>query len=143
AAGALAAPYLAERLKPTAVPAEKCDKLLADLDSDDFDARTAAAAELEKLGGAAVPPLERLLAGRPPAEPRRRPGERLAKGVGRARAAHDFTPEQLREQRAVEVLEGVDRPEARNALDALARGAADLRLLWEARAALARLARRQ
>jgi hypothetical protein len=48
-------------------------------------------------------------------------------------------PEDLRHIRAVEVLEGLGTPEARNLLEELAKGAADATLTREAKASLRRL----
>jgi RNA polymerase sigma factor (sigma-70 family) len=138
AAPASSAPYLAGRLKPAvSVRAERLHALIADLDADDFKVRSAAADELAKAGKAAEPALKKLLEGKPSVEVRQR-----AEALLRQLQTRIPTPEQLRELRAVEVLERLDRAEARKALEALANGAPDARLTEDARAALARLARR-
>jgi RNA polymerase sigma factor (sigma-70 family) len=140
AAPASVAPYLARRLKPTpSVPAARLKKLLADLDADDFDARSGASAELEKLGRLAEPALKRLLEGKPSPEARRR-AQAILKRV--KLSPRSLSRLQLRDLRALEVLEGLARPEARKALEALARGAAGDLLTEQARAALRRQGRR-
>jgi hypothetical protein len=64
--------------------------------------------------------------------------EELLEGVREAAVA----PENLRNLRAVETLEHIGTPEAREVLKLLANGAAAARLTREAKAALERLARR-
>src|SRR5262249_51642042 len=64
---------LKKRLKPAeARDAARLKKLLADLDSDSFDERQAADAELAKLGGRIEPALRRTLQEKPSAEVRKR-----------------------------------------------------------------------
>ena len=52
------------------------------------------------------------------------------------------SPDELRALRAVEVLEHVGTPEARQVLEGLTQGAPEARLTQEAKASLERLARR-
>jgi HEAT repeat protein len=116
---------------------ERLARLIADLDSGQFDVRRKAAAELQRLGELAGPALRQALAGRPSPEVRRSVGPLLAQ------LEHDqHSPERLRGLRAVAVLEHVGTPAARQALEGLSHGAEGARLTEEARAALARLARR-
>jgi RNA polymerase sigma factor (sigma-70 family) len=125
------------RLKAAeAVPAERLRKLLAALDSQKRPERTAAAAELRSLGDRARAALEAALAKGPTEEARRRL-ERLLEA-----AWQDRSPEVLRGRRAVEVLERLATAEARQVLEALARGAPEARLTQEARVVLGRLAGR-
>jgi WD40 repeat protein len=127
---------LRARLKPAEpVPTERLGKLIAALDAAKHRERVAATAELRGLGDRAVAALEAALAKRPTDEQRRRIGQLLEA------AAQDRSPETLRGVRAVEVLEGLGTPQARQLLEALARGAPGVRLTEEARAALRRLAR--
>jgi RNA polymerase sigma factor (sigma-70 family) len=134
AAPASAAPFLAERLKPAAPPpAERLNQLVADLDSDDFPTREAAAKELGRLGLSAGPVLRKLLDGKPSLEARLRAEALLQRFDGEPRA-----PEALRDLRAVEVLEGLGRREAREVLEALAGLDRGYWLPREAQAALQR-----
>jgi WD40 repeat protein len=124
------------RLKAAeAVPGERLRKLLAALDSPKHQERTAATAELRSLGDRARVALEAALAKGPTEEARRRLEQLLEA------AWQDRSPELLRGRRAVEVLERLATAEARQVLEALSRGAPEVRLTQEARAALQRLAR--
>jgi WD40 repeat protein len=124
-------PFLSARVHPIPPPdAAQVARLIADLDSDRFEMRERASRELEKLGGLAKPALRKTLAGEPSGEVRRRLEKLLAKGDDAA---------YLPEQRAVEVLEHIATPEARELLRTLGGGAADARLTREAKAALKRL----
>jgi RNA polymerase sigma factor (sigma-70 family) len=128
--------FLKDHLRPAAAAdAKRIDRLLADLDSEEFAVRDKAAKALEQMGDAAEPALRKLLAGRPSADVRRRAEELLA-GFGPA-----GSPEQLRGARALEVLEHVGTDEAKKLLEELARGAPEARLTREAKAALDRLKR--
>jgi hypothetical protein len=135
-APAEAVPWLRDHLRPVpavAVDAKRLDRLLAELDSDDFAVRGRATREIEAFGELAQPALERVLAGTPSAEVRARV-EELAERCAPARS-----PERLRGLRAIEVLEQVGTAEARAVLVALAKGAPEARLTREAKAALERL----
>jgi hypothetical protein len=102
--------------------------LVRSLDADEFRQRESAYEELEKLKEAAEPALREALEAKPSPEVRRRLAELLEKTSG----------EWLRTRRAVEALELSGSPEARQVLEALARGAAGARLTREATAALRR-----
>jgi WD40 repeat protein len=128
---------VADRVRPvSAVDDERVAKLIADLGGK-FDDRRKAAAELERLGELAVPHLRKALEGKPPLDVRQRVEQLLDKV-----AAHKPQPEQLRELRAVELLELAGTPEAKRVLDALAKGAAGARLTRDAKAAADRMAAR-
>ncbi len=127
-------------LKGKLAPARPADpkqvaRLIADLDSDDFAARDRASQELGRLDEAAESQMRAALKGRRSAESRRRLEELLAR-LG------DWPPERLRVARAVEVLERVGTPPAREVLRALADGEPEAWLTREARAALGRLSAR-
>jgi hypothetical protein len=114
---------------------ERIERLIADLDSDDFDTRTKASKELAELGELAVPALRKALAKGPPAEGRRRMDD-LVKQWESAKAAP--RGETLRMLRAVAALERAGTPEARRVLEALAAGAPEAGLTQEAQAAAGR-----
>ena len=86
AAPAQTASFLGERLRPArSAKKEEVDRLIADLDSDDFQIRDKATSELDELGDTVQPALRKVIAGQPSAEVRSQseppPGE-----VGDARA---------------------------------------------------------
>jgi hypothetical protein len=108
-------PFLKDRLKPVPVDRVKVRRLLADLDSDDFAARTAATAGLAELGSAIEPELRQELKRDVSLEARRRLQELLAPFDG-----GPLSPEQVRAVRAVQALERMNGAEARAALEALA-----------------------
>jgi hypothetical protein len=138
AAGGQAVPFLKARLRPApALDLGGIDRLLADLDSDEFAVREQATRGLRQLGEGARPALRKALAGTASAEQRRRL-KALLQELGGVRS-----PELLRELRSVEVLEQVGTPGARQVLESLAGGGADARLTREAKASLERLAGRR
>jgi WD40 repeat protein len=122
----------------SAVPAtdpKVVQRLLQDLDTDEFDLRQKAEEQLQKLGDRATAGLQRFLDSKPPLEAAHR-AERLL-----AAAESANTPERLRMLRSVTVLEKIGTPEARKVLQAWSRGAEGALLTREARAALHRLQR--
>jgi hypothetical protein len=123
--------------KQSAVDAARLARLVADLDADEFDRREAASAELARLGRLVESALRRALEDRPSPELRKR-AEALLGKLG-DRPGHL----ELQAVRAVEVLELIGTPEARQVIESLARGAASAWVDEEARAALDRLARRE
>lgn len=133
-----AVPYLKERLRP-AVPAElePARRLIADLDSNSFEAREQATRKLESLGESAELALQQALDGKPPLEVLRRIERLLAKIAQRV-----ATPEQLRVLRAIAVLEWQGTAEARQVLANLAEGVSGAWTAQEAKAALERLGKR-
>jgi len=134
AAPARSVPLLRERMRPVAPPGEReVAKLLAGLDSDDFDQREKATAALEALNERAAPALRGALKDAKPEAKRRL--QALLDKLDEARP----TADQLRDVRAVEVLEYVGGDEARRVLEALAKGMPEARLTRAARAALERM----
>jgi predicted NACHT family NTPase len=123
---------LGERLQPAAPLPQSFTRWVADLGDEEFAVRQKATEDLIKVGSLAEPGLREALQGSPSLEVRRRLEgllDRLAK-------------EQLREVRALEVLEYLGTPEAQQLLTRLAEGAPEARLTREAKAALKRLQRR-
>jgi RNA polymerase sigma factor (sigma-70 family) len=130
-------PFVAELLRPVGVvDASLIEKRIAELDSDNFAIRKAAAAALADMGGQAEPALRRAVEGKPSAELRRQVGMLLA-------GLHSVPPaETVRTLRAIAVLERIGTPDALLVLRKLAGGAAAARETRDAKIALARLARR-
>ncbi len=127
-----AAKLLREKLKPVEkVEVETIRKWIRDLDSDDFKTREAAQKSLEKLGDRAANMMRATLQESPSAEVRARLSRLL-------KALETPTPVQLRQQRAVEVLERIGSAQGKAILVDLARGAAGARLTIEAEASLTR-----
>jgi HEAT repeat protein len=112
--------------------------LLAELDDERFKVRERATRALEKLAETAEPPLKKALAGDPSPEARRR-----IEGVLDKLKKDRLNPpaDRTRLVRAVEVLELIGSAEARQVLNALARGAPEAQITLEAKTALERLSR--
>ncbi|MCE9564456.1 MAG: PQQ-binding-like beta-propeller repeat protein [Planctomycetes bacterium] len=121
-----------------AVPAptapDRIAKLIKDLDDEDFPVRSAAVKELDAIGGEASSQLRAAIEKSSSAEVRKLAGEVLTRIETNAPKADD-----LRMLRAIEVLEGLASPEARNVLTKWASGPVGHRLTTEATAALKRL----
>jgi WD40 repeat protein len=138
-----ALPFLRERLKPSKeVGVERrVAGLIADLESPTFAVRQRATEELEHLGDRAADALANVLAGKPTLETRRRV-ERVLLSL-KPNQPTPPPPAPLRQAlRAVEVLERIGNPEARQILEKLAQGSTDAPLTGEARSALRRLGQR-
>jgi hypothetical protein len=117
---------------------EGAPRLIAELDSDDFEVRQAAAAALKRLGRWATPLLRKALASKPSQNTRLH----LKRLIAAAESGR-YSAEELRQARAVEVLERTATADARKLLAGLARGDAEEPLTREAAAALRRLEARQ
>jgi len=131
-----AVPLLRQRIKPAEpADAQRVDNLIRDLDSDEFQTRTKATEQLEKIVDGAEPALRKKLAEKPSLEMRQRIQQILSKLEPSASA------ERLRALRAIQVLEYVGTTEAREHLRTLAKGLPEARLTREAKAALERLAK--
>jgi dipeptidyl aminopeptidase/acylaminoacyl peptidase len=130
-------PLLNDRLRPVTTEASKqLARLVANLDANDFQVRQKAYRELEEHGADAEPTLREGLEGHPSLELRKRLKELLE-----SMRTTPYSGEVLRGLRAVEVLERIGTPQAREILKTLASGAAGFRLTQEAQAALSRLER--
>ncbi|HTU21177.1 MAG TPA: WD40 repeat domain-containing protein [Gemmataceae bacterium] len=123
---------LRERLRPA--DDRQIIRCIAELDSDEFKVREQAHKFLENQGETAEFALRGALRETTSAEVRRRIHDLLEK----LRKA-SLSPKSLQELRAVEVLEHIGTPEARNVIASLAKGAPQARLTREAKAALKRL----
>jgi RNA polymerase sigma factor (sigma-70 family) len=131
--------FLRERLKPAPPGDERLRKAVADFQHDDPQVRDAAMKELRRFGPDAIPPLRELQ--------RRATDSKLQ---ARLRAflltaeLNGVTPasaELPRDVMAVQALEMIGTPEARQLLEKLAQGAPLARLTEAAKAALRRLER--
>lgn len=130
-----AADLVASRLAPvTTADARKIERLIADLESDEFEVRRKAETELEQLADFAEPILRKTLKGEPSLDVRQRVERLLRKISGVA-----LDGPRLRELRTIELLEAVQAEVARPVLEKLAKGAAEARLTREAKAALGRM----
>jgi RNA polymerase sigma factor (sigma-70 family) len=112
-------------------------RLIADLDANQFEVREKATLALARLGRAAEPAVRQALDNPASLEARRRLERVLAPLQDQPLPA-----DRLQALRAVEVLEEIGTPEAGEVLNKVAKGAAEVRLQQEARAAVDRLARR-
>jgi RNA polymerase sigma factor (sigma-70 family) len=138
AAPGQALPFLRRHLEPVAAADPlRLTRLVSQLDSEQFDARDSATRELRELRELAATTLRDTLTGKPPAEVQRR-----VEGLLRELDGPMMASDRLRDLRAIEVLERTGTSEARQLLAALSKGVPEARLTQEAKAALARLARR-
>jgi WD40 repeat protein len=138
-AGDDAATFVGERLRPAApVDTAAIARWINDLDDAQFPVRERATAALAGVADQAAEALRAELERTRSAEVRQRI-RRIFDGAHDA----DLSPDRLRELRAIEVLEALATPTARERLQVLAGGAAGAFLTREAKAALTRLGRRQ
>ena len=133
-------PFFRQHLRPVAlVDAHIISRFVADLDNDRFETRQNAAEQLEKFAELAEPALRRALKDKPPLERRQRIDQLLEKVAVQRDTP---SPERLRMLRAVEALEQMATPAARQLLEEYAKGASGADLTNEAKAALTRLGKR-
>jgi hypothetical protein len=126
--------FLTDRLKPAAPPdLTRVANLVSQLGDAQFKVRVKATDELLKIGEQIVPALNQALAANPPLETKQRLEELHAKLTGML-----LQGERLRAYRAVEVLELIGTPQARQVLQALAGGAPGALVTTSAQAALKR-----
>jgi dipeptidyl aminopeptidase/acylaminoacyl peptidase len=129
---------LKERLRPAraAEPGE-LRRLIAELDSEQFEVRQAAFRNLRKFDTIAESALREALKGRPSLEQRRRIEQLIAELQG------PINTDELRQGvRVIAILEHIGGADARRLLEKVAAGPAEARLTLEAAAALERLRRR-
>jgi WD40 repeat protein len=130
--------FLKERARPLTAPdAGRLGELIRNLDSDSFTERDQAASALAKLGRMAEPALRRALGAKPTAEAGRQM-ERLLEQLEAPVSDADMR----RALRAIEALERLGTPAAKQVLEDLATGAREAAQTQEARAALERLSKR-
>jgi WD40 repeat protein len=136
-----ASPFLSDRLRELAASdafdndPKRVAKIIADLDSEDFETRDKAGKALKSLGRSAEPALRKAMEGTASAEVKRQLEEALAE-VGRGAVAGEL----LRVGRTLETLEWMATPEARKAIEAAAKDARGPWLREAATAALRRMA---
>jgi RNA polymerase sigma factor (sigma-70 family) len=131
-------PFLKEQLPLGTDSKGRITQLIAKLDDDAFAVREKASADLKKLGPAAGPALRQAMVGQPSPEVRRRVEKLLAdwpRGEGPS-------PEYVQALRALEALELMGTPAARQLLQHLAEQALDFRVAQEATLAGERLTKR-
>jgi WD40 repeat protein len=142
AAPAAAVALLGSKLRPVEPPSAAqlaaISKHIANLDNQNFAVRDAASRELAQLGEGTLPALRKAMAGTASLERHRRLEELLAKLQPAER-----TPDELRQARALEVLERLASPAAEQLLSQLAGGAPAARLTQDAAATLCRLESRK
>jgi hypothetical protein len=126
----ISTPFLKGKMQPvSAAPAEQIDKLIADLDGQQFAIRDKAAKALEGLGEAAEAAIRKALQSKITLEQRQRLELQLQMRVGG----------QLLKLRAIDVLERIGTLEARHVLEALAKSTPNPTVADAACTALARL----
>jgi len=129
---------LNQHLKPASPPESKqAAKLIAELGDDSFKVRQQAMAGLVQQKAQVVPFLDKALAAKPSLELKLRLEQVRDQLTGMRVPAED-----LRMYRAIEVLERISTPEARQILERLGDGAPRARETEEAKAALERLVAR-
>ncbi len=125
----------AEKIKPVeAIDPQRIQRLLADLDSNEFDVRESASKALEGLDHQAIPYLEATLKSAKSTEVRRQ-----VKWILEQKQKAAITSEQLRQIRGVMILELIRDSESKNLLKRWAGGPVGALLTMEASAALKRL----
>jgi hypothetical protein len=129
---------LKERLKPApgmeAAERKAIEERIRDLDSDEFDRRERATAELIRVGSRARPMIQARLDGELGSLEVRRRLERIMEKM-----KSGLSPEESRDVRALDVLEAIGTPEARELLRTIAGGEPGAPLTREAKRRLARL----
>jgi WD40 repeat protein len=129
--------WLTQKLPParTAVTEADLKRLIADLDHDDFKRRDEASRRLRYAGPRVIGLIRAALELKPPPEQKRR----LEELVEELKTCPP-DPEVVRPTRALEVLERIGTPEAKQLLEELAKGAAEAQLTQDPKATLQRLA---
>ena len=128
--------FLKERVKPstTKVDEKRVAKLVVDLDSNIFRERQRASKELDEMRELAGPLLRKVLDSKPPPEV-----EKRIAGLLKQYEVPTIGTELLRALRSIEILESIGDSEARQVLEALAKGIPDALITREAQASLRRM----
>jgi WD40 repeat protein len=128
--------HIEKYLRTEKVDADRIERLIADLDSEQFAVRKQANAELKRFGESAVGLLRKALESDPSPEARKHIEEIL-------KLSDRIAPsgETLRSLRAIEVLETLGTAEAKAVLHDLAKSKAETAVTLAAQAALERLGR--
>jgi hypothetical protein len=134
-------PLVSARLHPIPkVDEAKLNRLIADLDSNQFAVREQATKELEAMGELAMAAYRKTLESQPTLEVRRRLEALLAKAAESQRAP---SGDRLRALRAVELLERIGTPEAKKTIADVASGAPGALVTEDAKGSLERLQSRE
>jgi WD40 repeat protein len=133
-AGPAAVELLRRRIHPaTGAPTEQIKRLIAALDSKDFQEREQATQQLAEMEELAQPALKETLRSKPPPEQRRRT-ESLTASIFPVRST-----DKRRQLRSIQVLERLGTKDAIQLLSSLAKGAPESLVTKHAEAALKRL----
>jgi hypothetical protein len=128
-------PWIQQHLPPAApIDPKRIEELIGQLEDNRFRVRQQATAELLRIGERVVPAIDRVLAGNPVLESRLRLQAVRARVTGLVLKAG-----RLQAYRAMEVLERIGTPEARQVLQALAGGSPGALATTQAQETLARL----
>jgi hypothetical protein len=128
--------FLKEQIRPISEPpvdAKRVEKLIAELDSPKYAVRDKAHKELVTCGELVITPLQKLIAN-PPSEEARTRAEKILKKVKEP----VLTPERQRVLEAMELLEAVKTPLAKQVLEEIARDTLIAQFRQEALLALER-----
>jgi WD40 repeat protein len=120
--------------KQRVVGPDEIRKWISELDDEKFKVREAAMQGLHELGELALPELHKMMKTKITLEVRLRI-EKVMNDIQSTKVV----PEELRQRRAVEVLEQIRNPEAQQLLEDISRGSPGALLTQEAQAALSRL----
>lgn len=134
-------PYLRKQLEtaPQSEDEKKLAQLIRDLDNDDFHVREAATSELKKMGPAATKALSKAIKDTTSVEVARRITAILGKDVSDPDGP---TPESRQKIQAIRILERINTPEAREALQKIGEASLETGLGQEVKLALARMAKK-
>jgi len=137
-AGRLATPLLKNKLKMLVpVDRQRITNILADINHEQYGRRDKAVQDLEKVGALCEPLIQQALKNPPSMDARRRLEKLLEKINGPLPS-----PDTLHVLRAIEALELANTAESRQILDTIAKETPPTRVSLDAKASLARLAKR-